>query len=417
MPRIRLDDNYDGSDPGGQSGAGTVDQAQPDQTPTNGYTTPNPASSYTSPQPGQTPSNTPNVPQPTTYAPGTGPTVSLSNPSYTPGGTVSGGFGPQGTPQTTTSGGRLDDSYILSQIAGWSKIPGSNPSLANDPSYWLRRIKENGGLGSDNLSYWQNLGMRPEGAPESWSASNPSGTAQPAGQPIGQPSAGGSVFSDPATAQWEQLVRSLTDRLNQPTQNPDYNPLVDYMRQYFAQLQQPVYTPAQQDLIQTQTLDPLERQRQARKQQTLQVLASRGITPGSGPAIQALADVDRQFDQMRTQAQGQFTTNEIAQGKQNQAQALNVGTNLSNMQNQTFATNEQRALQGLDIFGKIPALADSRLGMANNVLSGSNVNPAQLLNTVADFSKTGSQALTSQSTQDQAFWNQIGAALAKLFGK
>lgn len=226
----------------------------------------------------------------------------------------------------------------------------------------------------------------------------------------------GNVFTDPATAEWESLVRSLTDRFNQPTQNPDMNPLLDYMRQYFAQLQQPVYTDAQRDLINTQTLDPMERQRQARKQQVTQQLAARGISPESGPAIQALQDVDREFDTMRTQAQGQFTTNEIAQGKQNQAQALQVGTSLANLQNQTFANNEARALQGLDIFGKIPALADSRMAAANGVLNANSVNPAQLLNSFANFSQIGNSATQYQSAQDQQFWSQIGAALAKLFG-
>lgn len=59
-----------------------------------------------------------------------------------------------------------DDQKILGRIAAWSQQAGSNPSLKNDPNYWLGRIKQEGGLGSDNDAYWANLGMRPEGAPE-----------------------------------------------------------------------------------------------------------------------------------------------------------------------------------------------------------------------------------------------------------
>jgi hypothetical protein len=60
----------------------------------------------------------------------------------------------------------MDDAQILAQVAQLAKLPGANPSMATDPQYWLRRIKETGGLGSDNLEYWKGLGMRPEGAPE-----------------------------------------------------------------------------------------------------------------------------------------------------------------------------------------------------------------------------------------------------------
>lgn len=72
------------------------------------------------------------------------------------------------TPPPSTS--RTDPSYILSQIAKFAALPGANPSLRTDPNYWLTRITQTGGLGADNLSYWQNLAMRPEGAPEGGAA-------------------------------------------------------------------------------------------------------------------------------------------------------------------------------------------------------------------------------------------------------
>lgn len=71
---------------------------------------------------------------------------------------------PQPGPSTTPPAS--DDAAILAQIKQWSTMPGANPSLARDPQYWLRRIKETGGLRPDNTDYWKGLAMRPEGAPE-----------------------------------------------------------------------------------------------------------------------------------------------------------------------------------------------------------------------------------------------------------
>lgn len=64
-------------------------------------------------------------------------------------------------PPPTTSTGRMDDAYIRGKIAEWAKMEGADPSLGSDPDYWLRRIKETGGLGSDNETYWMNAGVGP----------------------------------------------------------------------------------------------------------------------------------------------------------------------------------------------------------------------------------------------------------------
>jgi hypothetical protein len=49
----------------------------------------------------------------------------------------------------------------------------------------------------------------------------------------------GGTFTDPATAEWEQALRAMVGKLNQPYENPDLNPLLDYLRQYATKLQGP----------------------------------------------------------------------------------------------------------------------------------------------------------------------------------
>jgi len=282
--------------------------------------------------------------------------------------------------------------------------------------------------------------------------------APPSPPPIAQNTP---VFSDPATAEWERNLRAMVDRLNQPQQapdygalieqmrnavsryttpadNPDFQPYVDYMRKYFAQLQGPAYTPAQQDLIQTQALDPLERQKQSARQQVIQRLAAQGISPSSGIMEKALQAVDTQFAQLETQSRAGFATNAINLERQNAAQAgqvggaisgaqqqnttfndqrfnqgLNLQKSLVDTENQFANTNEQRAMQAIQLLFQLPQLADTRLGLANQTLQGGS--PSQmsgLFGNLAQFGQLGNQ----QSAQDQQYWAQIGAALAHLFG-
>lgn len=214
---------------------------------------------------------------------------------------------------------------------------------------------------------WARVGFG-EGKPvwiyQNWGAQGP------------QASQGGGVFNDPATSEWEALLRTINQRLQQP---------------------QPTYTDAQRELMQTQAIDPLERQRQVQKQNTMQRFAARGINPGSGILEQALQDVDRQFDQMRTGQQTSFALNQI------------------DREDQLFNSNEQRALAGLNLFSQIPQLADRRLAAANGSLM--NANPLQFLSLQNQIAQQGQQHQMYQNQQDQQFWMWLGQMLANSFAR
>ena len=146
----------------------------------------------------------------------------------------------------------------------------------------------------------------------------------------------------------------------------------------------------------TQAIDPLERLRQQQKQNTMERLGARGITGGSGILEQAMQDVDRQFDQMRTGQQSQFALDQIGR------------------EDQLFNSNEQRALAGLNLFGQIPQYADKRLQMAQGILTPSN--PYQLLALQNQIGQQGQQQQNYNQQQDQAFWQWLGQMFAGSFG-
>ena len=226
----------------------------------------------------------------------------------------------------------------------------------DDPNYWVRVMAADPKVAAGDQSaidYWLMRMSIGDGA-----EAVRTGQARPYDH--GSGSAGGytgtTAFSDPATQQWETMLRQVADRLMNPT--PD----------------------ATKELHQTQALDPLERQRQTMKQQTAQRLSQRGITPTSGTWDEAMREVDRQFNELRTRTQAGFAN--------------------------TFAQNdENRMLQATNLFKQIPQYQDTRLQLAQNTLIPTNVG--SLLN----LQQQGNQW---DSQQQQAFWTNLANAVSQL---
>lgn len=121
--------------------------------------------------------------------------------------------GPGITPAPPTTGGAMDDAAILAQIAQWAGMPGADPSLKNDPNYWLGRIKETGGLRADNLQYWQDASVGPKAF---FNNPNREGGGNNAGPNIDANPVAADWFSAnaPPPASYSQLSRP--DYLSQP---------------------------------------------------------------------------------------------------------------------------------------------------------------------------------------------------------
>jgi predicted enzyme related to lactoylglutathione lyase len=179
-----------------------------------------------------------------------------------------------------------------------------------------------------------------------------------------RPNIGGSAFSDPATAQWEQLLRQMVERLNQPIPQSTH------------------------ELQQTQALDPLERQRQQQKQRAELNLAQRNIRPGSGIFEESMRDIDRQFNELRTRTQAGFANTAAQQ-------------------------TEDRQLAGVNLFKQIPQYQDVRLQLAQQALMPAN--PMQLLSLQQNQQQMANQNQMYNNAQNQQFWQWLGTVLAGQF--
>jgi len=205
----------------------------------------------------------------------------------------------------------------------------------------------------------------------------------------GAPGTAGSAFSDPATAQWEQLIRSMTQRLNTP--NPAYDEWEQLIRSMVDRLNTPV-PDATRELQQTQALDPLQREADAQKQRAALRLSQRGITQGSGVFEQAMQDIDRQFAQIRTRTQGDFATRAATEEEGRRMQATNLFGQVPQMQ----AAEDARMLDAINLFQRIPNYQDTRLQLARSTLIPTD--PTQLLGTQQNYQ---SMALQNQLQQMQ----------------
>lgn len=317
-------------------------------------------------------------------------------------GAESGGGGASGMPQF--GGNRFDPNYINSALQYYASQPGANQSLSSDPGYWSKRINETGGLGPDNFQYWQNLGMRPEGAPENWSPAM-GYNAQNWPKPINYGGTG--VFDDPATQQYEQLLNQLIGNLNTPYTPPSFGPSMDYLTKYFQQLQGPAYTDDQMGLMQTQSFDPIMQQRDAARKSITERYGAKGMAAGSGPLEAALLNSDQSFERLGTQARAGVANNAIGVQKQQQAQAAQLGPLMAGLEQQQFNSNQSRQLQAAQQASIIPQMAWNRLTGAGSAIQP--LNPSALLGQQNQFQQQG-------YAQGSDFTNQLFQALAKIFG-
>lgn len=239
------------------------------------------------------------------------------------------------------------------------------------------------------------------------------GSDNPIWQVGGDSPGGGNVFSDPATSDWETMLRQVSGQLNTPQQTPDYNNLVSYLQSYMKQLQQPGYSPAEAEQIQTQSIDPMTHERDNAVQQVIQQYAAKGFRPSDGPVQQAVADVNKQYEQMRTTTHANFATQAAGLTRQNAATAAQVGQGLQTLEQGQQTGNENRALQAVQLMFGIPQMADSRLAAANTTLGNSNAGANTALQTLLQLRQQNQQQGQWNAQQEQAFWANIGNLLVQ----
>lgn len=314
---------------------------------------------------------------------GTSPFVARGDPS-------GGGTGPQGgstAPQQPAGGGDLMSRINAALAAAQS---------TDDPNYWFQKISADPNGAGSAWNYWAGRIAQGDGALavrngtmqkfQDPGAGGGGGSSSPY-QPFSVPSPNTSVFSDPATQQYEQMLNQMMGRLNTSYQAPDYQSSIDALKAYMDQLNGPVYTPQQMDLMQTQALDPLAQQRDAARQQIIQHFSALGQGPDSGTVQAALLNSDQNFEKLRTQSQAGFASNAVGLQKQQQMQAASLAPQIAALEQANQTNNENRQMQAVNLGGIIPALSWQRLTGANSLIQP--INTSSLLSQLQTSQQQG----------------------------
>ena len=181
----------------------------------------------------------------------------------------------------------------------------------------------------------------------------------------------GDQYSDAYTKLFEQLLKSRIGGLQGgydsgmrdqyaaalqaraqalATGNAQLDQYMKYLQDRFTDLKGPGYTGAENEVLRTQALDPMEKDRSAAKQRLTERLAARGLTPESGAFQQAMLMLDNEFDGMRGTTQTQLATNELGRRENRAQRAEQIGSQIASIP-------DLRSREQLDVFSALEQLS------------------------------------------------------------
>lgn len=239
----------------------------------------------------------------------------------------------------------------------------------------------------------------------------------------------------------EEAARSAEQRRGATAAEVDR--LTKYLNARVGKLQGPAYTGTEAEVLRTQLLDPLERDRTAAQKRALEQISSRGYELDSGVAQELLAQVNRAFDEQRTSAQGGLAQRQIDEQRSREQEAqqllqylaalpdatargdLEYVTYVQNLLNQprqaSLATGiaggtgvaqlmdlpNQPGMQGLGIAQLLAELPAKRLNEALAAL-GVAPSPSGTTSGLIQLLEQQRQQRAQQQQQAADYWSQIG---------
>lgn len=235
--------------------------------------------------------------------------------------------------------------------------------------------------------------------------------------------------NDPNRQMYEQMLKQRADALGQG--NSQLDQLMTYLQSRFKDLSGPGYTGAENEVIRTGALDPIEQDRAAAKKKVMDRLAQRNIQPGSGVYEAAMLEVDKSFDSMRGATQTQIAGNELARREDRAQRAQTIGTQLADIP-------DARAREQLDVFsaldrlsqiarseddarqreaisygGGLNDLSSQRLQLAMQA-AGMGGNPSSLGQTLTGIAGLNQNSAAYDANNNSSLWSGLGTLAAIL---
>lgn len=154
-------------------------------------------------------------------------------------------------------------------------------------------------------------------------------------------------YDDFARQQYQNALQQRAQSL--ATGNKQLDQLLGYLQERFTDLKGPGYTGAENEVLRTQALDPIERDRAAARQRMTERLSAMGHTPESGVFQMAMQELDAEFDSFRAQSQTALASNDIARREDRAQRAEMIGAQLADIP-------DLREREMLDVFAALENL-------------------------------------------------------------
>lgn len=235
--------------------------------------------------------------------------------------------------------------------------------------------------------------------------------------------------NDPNRAAYEQALKDRAAQLSQA--EPAYKQLLDYLQTRFTDLQGPGYTGAENEVIRTGALDPIETDRAAAKKRVIERLAARGLSPNDGIFHDALLQVDNAFDAMRGTTQTVLTTNDLNRREDRASRAEMIGGQLVDIpelrkreQLDVFSAiemlsaaargeNDARSREAIGYGGALADLAPQRLQLAMQA-AGMGGSPESLLNGLLQMAGLNQNSALFANQNRNSLYSGLGSIVAIL---
>lgn len=226
--------------------------------------------------------------------------------------------------------------------------------------------------------------------------------------------------NDPNRAAYEASLQNRANQLR--SGNEQLAQQMAYLQKRFTDLQGSGFTGAENEVIKTGALDPIEQDRQQAKQALTNRLAAKGHKPGSGVFEAMMQELDKNFDAIRGTTQTQLSTNELArrENRNQRAEAisgalasipdernrelLDVMAAIDKLSQLTRNEDDSRAREGIQYGGVLSDLGPQRLSLAMQAAGAGGVTPSSLgslLTQIAGLNQTG-QAYNAQNSNGLA---------------
>jgi hypothetical protein len=252
------------------------------------------------------------------------------------------------------------------------------------------------------------------------------------------------TLNQPSAA--EQQAQKYLDSLQ--AANPQVQQMMDYLNKQFQTLSTSQgYSPDELAVLQTQMRDPIEADRAAAQQRTLERASARGILPSSGVVQDEQRLNDLAANKLRASGARDIAINAIQKQQQDRQMAMTLGqlgiqipqqqdqqalavaqaltqgrqsrvNDALNLANLGVTIPDQRDAQALNVANSLYQLPRTAMNDALAVVNGSSptsaLSPLIQLQQLAQQNSQFTQTMTQQ--QQAALYAQLGQLFGRLFG-